>query len=634
MTGESARDDHDDFLDDDFVIEDIAPKNEDLDRLFELPPGLAGAAAPAAAPDADDLLFTAPPADQPASETFAGRTQFADGAASDWNGDELELEAPVADEAAPAAEPANPAQLPAEALAAAEASFAEELGAMLQADEELTLDSEQELEVIGEGDTADGISEFEQSGPFVLDDGEGLWREEGAPAAAEAEFAAVPVADEATSEPGWEPLPAATVDELAEVEEVARMPDEAADDADAADPDAAFAAGETADEAADEATDEAPELVGVGVAAEAEGHDLYIDEPEVQGVRGGRQPRRRGGLVLAFAGTLTAVAAAATVLLRPEWVGLHVPPERLTVAEVPRPQVAVVVPPPPAVVDPAAAEAAAGIAPATTEPTTIEPPAPAVVVAEPPPVPPREPDVAPAATAPVAVVDAPTGEPATDVLPTPPAPTPVVVQAPDLPAWPVPSAAAAPTTVAQDGTPPRPARLVRVSDELMIGDPEAIGRPRAHGVVPGSRAFAQLQNGNYFIGNVKSADDERITLRLDKGEVTIPVAAIARLTELGSADYEDLQKVTSGFVRLTNKNRLVGGILSGIADDHVVLEFRKNRVMLPKALVGQVVQGEGDAGVRLDTTREEDDWLRRLVERQLGTGEPPPAAPPEARSPR
>jgi hypothetical protein len=51
--------------------------------------------------------------------------------------------------------------------------------------------------------------------------------------------------------------------------------------------------------------------------------------------------------------------------------------------------------------------------------------------------------------------------------------------------------------------------------------------------------------------------------------------------------------------------------------------------MLPKSAIDEVVQGEGDAAVRLDVTREEDDWLRDLAERQLGTGGGPPgvAAP-------
>ena len=53
-----------------------------------------------------------------------------------------------------------------------------------------------------------------------------------------------------------------------------------------------------------------------------------------------------------------------------------------------------------------------------------------------------------------------------------------------------------------------------------------------------------------------------------------------------------------------------------------MLEFRSNRVMLPKTAIGEVVQGEGEGGVRLGTTREEDDWVRQLSERQLGTMRP------------
>ena len=167
------------------------------------------------------------------------------------------------------------------------------------------------------------------------------------------------------------------------------------------------------------------------------------------------------------------------------------------------------------------------------------------------------------------------------------------------------------------------------------------------GVLPGSKAFAQLHNGNYFIGGVKNADAKTVTLRLEDGggEITLQLDAIARLTELGSSDYAELQKVTTGFVRLTNNNRLVGGILSQIADDHVVLEFRKNRVMVPRSAIGAVVQGDDDLSVRLDTTQQEDDWLRRLAERELGTGQPmmPPSptthkpalsAPPMSSVPR
>ena len=39
------------------------------------------------------------------------------------------------------------------------------------------------------------------------------------------------------------------------------------------------------------------------------------------------------------------------------------------------------------------------------------------------------------------------------------------------------------------------------------------------------------------------------------------------------------------------------------------------------------MQGEGELGIRLDLTREEDEWLKQLAERQLGTGAPPLLTP-------
>ncbi|MBL9078015.1 MAG: hypothetical protein JNL08_10960 [Planctomycetes bacterium] len=641
MTGESQRDDNDDFLDDDFVIEDIAPKNEDLETLFEVPEGTK-AKPPAAGglPDEEDVLFEAPKVER-TSETFQGGPEFAEATAQGWDGSKLDLEA----EAVGVPEP-NAAV---DDLTAAEATFTKELDSLLQAEEEFGLDSEQELEVIGASPAAgggtDGISEFEQSGPFVLDDGDGAWHDEATkagsdqtPAAADGDDADADVdtelpsvaasADEEQHEPGWEPLPAATVDDLSEVGEVAR-----------AEGDEVPAEGEYV-----EAAEPAGELVGAGVAAAAEGHDLYVgDEPtnEVLGAPARSGPAAR--LFWSMAATLMVCAAGAVMVLRPEWVGLRLEPQRVQQAEVARPEVAVSVPTPPPT------------APAEVVPPPAQvPPTPTVVVTEPPPVTPPQPVEPPPVTPPVAeqpppvtpvpveppvAVEPTPAEPAPVATEPPPAePTPVVVApTPELPGWPAPQATA--ETPTDPNVPGRaPSRLVRVSEELMIGEPENVAaRTGASGVMPGSRAFAQLQNGNYFIGSVKSADSQRVTLRLDDGEVTLQVAAIARLTELGSQDYEELQRATSGFVRLTNNNRLVGGILSGIADDHIVLEFRKNRVMLPKSLIGEVVRGEEDAEIRLDTTREEDDWLRRLVERQLGTGvgaEPvTPSVPPQGTQP-
>lgn len=706
MSGASERND-DDFLDDDFVIEDLAGKNDDLDQLFTAPPAKPARPAGAGADDgveadADDLLFTDHTQGLRPSEEFAGRQPFREESASQWTGDGLELEeVGVPPEPNAAAEPADPQ------LVAAEERFTEELDSLLRTEEEFAVDSDSELELVDGATVGDGISEIEQSGPFVLDDGEGAWQEdsadaaepetvgigggdgEEAPIAEAAEFEAEPSLAqrsdaEAMAEPGWEPLPSANVDQLAEVGEVARVDEDQAPVAESA-----------------------PEDL-----AEVEGHEIYAEEAAAPVLVGPRAGKRGGALRMLVAAVLL-LGASAAVVLRPEWLGLRIEPERLQQARIDRPKVEIdartpvapkpqpgetlvqrdpksgspgaqaggatdpvaALPVPPAnpgepsattptePSDPVSApgSTAAPIAtpndqPATqphaTEPVAVQP---APVDAPPTPVQPTVPDVTPEPTPPVAVQpDTPTSGSGTEPMPAPgtgdpvavsePSGIPVVVPAPsDKPegdaGWPV--AKAGPGTPSATPTP----RLVRVGDDLMLGEqvtPAARGGV-VDGVMPGSRAFAQLHNGNYFIGSVKCVGAESITLKVGEGEVTLRTFEVARLTELGSSDYDQLQKAASGFVRLTNNNRLVGGILSHIADDHIVLEFRSNRVMLPRSAIGEVVQGDGDEGVRLDTTREEESWVKRLAERQLGTGQGPalipetpkakPALPPAGSTP-
>ncbi|MEO6593921.1 MAG: hypothetical protein ABIP94_04125 [Planctomycetota bacterium] len=649
MSGESQPDAEPDFLDDDFILEDIAAKNEGLDQLFEMPDIAKAKPAASSEPDSDDMLFTDHSQGVVPTEKFEGGRAFSETERSGWTGDGLDLEAV----GVPTEEPDFGAA-DAEILAGAEASFTEELDSLLQSGDDFALDSDKELEVV---DSGDGISEFEQSGPFVIDDGEGAWQE-AAPAAAAAELG-VPLEPELSAEvdgeaePGWEPLAPTTVDELSEVDEVARSGDDlvvATADADDADAEDGYREQEST---AQGARMRRPALVGVG-AAEQEGHDIYpADEGAgVIGARGhhGRvgRARRVGRMLIALAASLMIVSAGAVVVLRPEWVGLQRTPERMQQAQIARPVVAV------SVATPSLPKGPSSV-PAPTQPepvpTVVKQPAPT----QPEPVPTVVEQPAPTQPEPVPTVveqPAPTQPEPVPTVVEQPVPTPtdpallVVVSAPAPDSmgeqWPVPVASGA-TGSATAAAPDSPARLLRLSEELLMGEREEVPRrgKAADGVMPGSRAFAQLHNGNYFIGSVKSVDAERLTLRVETGEVTLAVAGIARLTELGSADYAELQKVTSGFVRLTNNNRLVGGILSHIADDHVVLEFRSNRVMLPRSAIGQVVQGEDDASVRLDTTLEEDNWLRRLIERQLGSGTgvaPPAKAAPAptggARTPR
>lgn len=661
MSGDNQRSDDLDPIDDDFVIEDLGSKGDDLDPLFA--PPVAPAAGERPRPDAvtphpasqaaegargadeADLLFEDHTVGLRPTQNFEGRAAFAEAARSEWSGDGLDLDevgVPPAEEAAEAVAAAESAA--SAAMAAAEETFSEELGSLL-GEEEFTLDAETDLEVVGAEPAADGIAEFEQSGPFVIDDSEGAWQQEGvAQPAAASETGEVTQGDEPTVEldampsmapvdaepiePGWEPLPAANVDALAEVDDLGRTDDDAAVPVGAA-------VGADDEEAARPFSGELLPRSGA---------------PVLIGAR--RASHRSVGAMLALAAGLLLCGGTAVLFLKPQWLGVDLAPERMQVVQIERPQVKVDVPTPRL---PDGVLASAPTNPTTSPVAVVPTPPPADPLASAPPVSvvpppvavstepvrsapgettPVQPSQVPTATAePVAIVPqpapaVPSPTPADAAPPAPPVavvgPTPSVPVAAAEP-WPVAS------TVKPDVLPAGPTGnpLVRVSENLMVGERDGTKRTvgTVEGVLPGSRAFAQLRNGNYFIGSVKCTGVDSVTLRVDEGEVTLATAELARLTELGSTDYEELQKATSGFVRLTNKNRLVGGILSKIADDHVVLEFRSNRVMLPKSAIGEVVQGEGELGIRLDLTREEDEWLKQLAERQLGTGAPPLLTP-------
>lgn len=467
----------------------------------------------------------------------------------------------------------------------------------------------------------------------------------------------------ASGEAGWEPLPTTSMDELSEVDEVQRTDDEEEYDVSGYE--------EDEQESLDEQGDESYTEEYAGVASETDlddvdGHDIYAEEgTNKRGVVLGGPGSRRStaSLLLSVAASLVVLFGAATVVLRPELFGLSVEPERVANVDVARPKVEVAVVEPPKVAlqneivtepltadtsKPAAGDPVAGNGEATGDqggpkigdPDTGSPTAGQPNVGQPeqpattdtpqletvPAVPPN-PGSKPTevGTTQPAEVIASSGK---DVPPEPTggSKTPAVVQAPngtgsDANSWPVAQVTKDPVTTAKK------AALTRFGDGLMVGDVTK-GRAKAKamdGVMPGSRAFAQLHNGNYFIGQVKQIADETITLRVDTGEVTLATAEIARLTRLGTTDYDELQKATKGFIRLTNNNRLVGGILSSIADDHIVLEFRSNRVMLPRSAIGEIVSGKSsDSKIRLGTTSEEDSWIRTLSERELGTGQGAP----------
>ena len=457
----------------------------------------------------------------------------------------------------------------------------------------------------------------------------GVVEEEGEPA----EFTLVDgVGDDVSFEAGWEPLPNASFDQLSEVDGVEHTDESGEVEYDTS----GYEEDEVYDDAFDEQDRDEVDLDERDYAPEdledVEGHDIYSeDEEDPDGVviGGPGSGRRRLGLALSVAASLAVVGLCAAVVGRPEWFGLAAEPQSVASVEVPRPQVQLEISEPAVVASPRAGDQAG-------EPSVLQPNAPSTEAVEPVP-------AAPAMPAPVeqGSVD-PSSAPAAGEPEQPAAPQ-VLVDAPELPKSPVEEPQ---TDVA---TPPRPAiagpaalpaapagetaapsaELTRFGDQLLVGgmgSGETSGVAAVDGVLPGSRAFAQLANGNFFIGRVKRIGEDVVTLRVATGEVTLPREELVSLSRLGSADHESLQQVTPGSVRLHNNSRFIGGIRSSEADGHVVLEDRGNRVVLPASAVGEIVENDARGRVRLKTTTEEDGWLKEVAERELGAGRALPAS--------
>ena len=761
MTGDSHSNDDADFLDEDFVIDDLVSTSDELEDLFDEPAHPADGSALedkesveplAPEPDEDDLLFADHTEGIKASEEFQKPVFIEDGG-NDCDGDicDFEIEGVSGATIEAEGEAADPK------LNDAKECFTNELGSLLSEDEDFAIDSEDDLDLVSlAGEVSDRISDLAQSGPFVLDDGDGLCAGEFAEAPeqtpdellaeasgeiaateraptyedlirqqkaasteggfqevelgrveeSEADFAlasdddcdsfdleldvtddegvppvqnfeddsleAIPLRHAAAfadgseqGEAGWEPLPATSMDELSEVDEVQRTDDEEEYDISGYEEDEPELDGEECfedDENYDGVADETD-------LDDVDGHDIYAEEgTDKRGVvlGGPGSGRSTASLLLSVAASLFVLFGATFVIMRPGLFGLSVEPERVAKIDLARPKVEVAIVEPPKVALPN--EIISEPNPAkTSNPTAYSPdagspgaanPATASPVVDSPETGQSEQPATTGNTHPQQVPEVPgnSGAKPVDVLATPPeeviasggndvtpAPTTggntsIMVQAPKgvgtANNWPVPQATknTVATTTKQG--------LVRFGEDLMVGGvATGIADAKAmDGVMPGSRAFAQLHNGNYFIGRVKQVADKHITLRVETGEVTLATAQIAQLTRLGPTDYDELQKATKGFVRLTNNNRLVGGILSRIADDHIVLEFRSNRVMLPKSAIGEIVSGQhADGDVLLGTTSEEEKWIHTLVERELGIGQgsrAKPAAPVGSGPPR
>ncbi|MFN9844461.1 MAG: hypothetical protein ACK57Q_09005 [Planctomycetota bacterium] len=644
MSGPNSNDD--DFLDDEFVVEGLADQGprDDLGLLFtpaDQPP--PPPTAPAATPDADDNLFTDHTANLNPTEVFDGRQQFDEAAASTWDGANLDLD----DHADALAAQASGAETP-KAPATPDWGDADAF-----ADDAASVDSA--LEIVGQPsaatppDASTATPEISVSGLVdeempVLDpvaEGEDLpWL-----------LPVTTVGENDTSAPadGAADVPMAANGQFdaaaAAADATVTVPADAAPRADAPAAtdkpslqDALFGDGTGADLVTPAANAEEQPAEGEEFAASEEAFAAeeqpaaaeligVSDDGSLAPVLAG--PGSRGSrMAMVFAGLAAScaiVTGAGIVLLRPELVGLDLGPAQVAQVRVERPALPELVAAPPPVVhslvqvpakpnDPAAKPGLSAGAmtklfgalsrlggkrsgagtPTATEPPTLPP----VAVVNPP-LPPF-----------------PAGGPVANL---PPAQPPVgqASQRPATgePSWPAPVTSGAPTGTA------RPARagLVRLDADTMVGDnnPDDMVRKPVDGVMPGLRAFALMRNGNFFIGRVKMVDEAALTLRTPDGEVSLLREELERVVGLGTADYETLQRATDGFVRLTNSNKLIGGILSQVADDHVVMEWRSNRIILPRSAVGSIVKGQQPDDVQFRLSPEEDAWLRRIAQREL-----------------
>lgn len=197
-----------------------------------------------------------------------------------------------------------------------------------------------------------------------------------------------------------------------------------------------------------------------------------------------------------------------------------------------------------------------------------------------------------------------------------PATTPDV-QPPVVP-LPIPTEPTPNEPAAQIAAPDLP-RYQPVGDTMWIGQFDGraeVGEQWAN-VRPGSKAFAQLANGNFFIGSVKGVAKDALVLSVKQGEVSLARNEVTKLTALDSADYFDLQRATTGFLKLSNKNRLVGAILESVVDDQYILQMRSDRIVVPRSAVEEVVQQPGSDNLRFGSLGDEEEWLRQVATRQL-----------------
>ena len=368
----------------------------------------------------------------------------------------------------------------------------------------------------------------------------------------------------------------------------------------------ALAEGESQDEFAAESAAE-PET---GTA----GEEAFVEadaRPALVLVGGEDRPQRRGGMLAAAA--LLLVGGGGFFAYQRGWLTQSEPQAPIVRAEVPRPDGFQAPLPPLGNPTPASQPASTQKDPLQKDPLQ------------------KDPNV-PTDSGKGEELPPPQSQPTRD--PQPSDPNPEIGKVPDLkgtdPVATDPLPPVAVTTKDPKSDPADPARelgTVQIGEGLTMREapkePVVAGAKQAlRGILPGSQAFAQLNNGNFFVGNVKAVDADFVTLRLEKGEVTLAVAQLKTIVPLASSEYQQLKKVDQGFVRLNNRNRLLGTILA-TKDENIILENKANRIVIPKSAIEELGT-VGRTSVRL--ADEDNSWVDRVIEKQLQDRDPKPDA--------
>lgn len=127
----------------------------------------------------------------------------------------------------------------------------------------------------------------------------------------------------------------------------------------------------------------------------------------------------------------------------------------------------------------------------------------------------------------------------------------------------------------------------------------------------GAQAFAQLQNGHFFVGRIQKVSDDELMMSWDKAEITFLPGDLQKLLPVAAKELEMLKGGSQGFVKLKNQNKIWGKIFEDLPDS-ITVQDGENLIVIPKVTVAQVTK-QKKARVRLG--RNDQDWSEQSIPR-------------------